>query len=108
MGIKNFEETLKEHSLTLNRGKLKTLQINIGRFCNLACHHCHVEAGPLRTERMNEETAERIIQLIKKSNEITTVDLTGGAPELNPHFRSIVVGKYLVVRHGTTARDRHY
>jgi len=103
MSIKNFEETLKEHNLKLNRGKLKTLQVNIGKFCNLACHHCHVEAGPLRTERMNEKTAERIIQLIKKSNDIATIDLTGGAPELNPHFRSIVVasreaGKEVIVR----------
>lgn len=91
MKIKKFNETLEENNLALSRTKLKTLQINIGKFCNLACHHCHVEAGPLRTERMNETTAERLIHLITNSKDITTVDLTGGAPELNPHFRSIVI-----------------
>lgn len=91
MKIKKFNETLEENNLVLSRTKLKTLQINIGKFCNLACHHCHVEAGPLRTERMNEKTAQRLIHLISNSKDITTVDLTGGAPELNPHFRSIVM-----------------
>lgn len=91
MSIKNFELSLKEVEKKLVRNKLSTLQINIGKFCNLACHHCHVEAGPLRPERMDEKTAKRLIQLIVTSKDIKTVDLTGGAPELNPHFRSIVV-----------------
>lgn len=90
MNMKNFEETLTEHNLILKRDKLRTLQVNIGKHCNLACHHCHVEAGPLRTERMDEKTAERLIQLIQNSKDITTIDLTGGAPELNPYFRRIV------------------
>lgn len=91
MNIKNFELSLKEFEKNLVRNKLSSLQINIGKFCNLACHHCHVEAGPLRTERMDEKTAQRLIHLIETSKDIKTVDLTGGAPELNPHFRSIVV-----------------
>lgn len=78
MNIKNFELSLKEAEKKLVRNKLSTLQINIGKFCNLACHHCHVEAGPLRPERMDEKTAKRLIQLIVTSKDIKTIDLTGG------------------------------
>ena len=103
MNIMNFDKKLEDHNLILQRSSLKTLQINIGKFCNLACQHCHVEAGPLRTENMDLNTAARIISLIQDSKEINTVDLTGGAPELNPHFRSIVSacidsGKEVIVR----------
>ena len=52
----NFNQTLKDHNLTVERGQVEILQINIGRKCNLACSHCHVEAGPLRTENMDEKT----------------------------------------------------
>ena len=62
------------------------LQINLGKLCNLACHHCHVDAGPKRTEIMSWETMERILAWAEPAA-IQRVDLTGGAPELNPHFR---------------------
>jgi radical SAM/Cys-rich protein len=76
----------------LRRERLDTLQINLGRYCNQACLHCHVEAGPHRTERMEARTAERIFELLLESPQIETVDLTGGAPELHEVFRPLVLG----------------
>jgi len=86
-----FSETLREHQLGLNR-KLSpsTAQINLGKLCNLACHHCHVDAGPKRTEIMTWQTMERILQLLENSPGVECIDLTGGAPEMNPHFRELV------------------
>ena len=89
-GFGDFKEKLNSFQKILKKEKLKTLQINIGKLCNLACHHCHVEAGPKRTEMMDEKTALRTIELIKNSKDIQIIDLTGGAPELNPFFKSIV------------------
>ncbi len=63
----------------------------MGKVCNQACHHCHVDAGPKRTESMNRQTAERVIALLQNTPEIGTVDITGGAPELNPNFRTLVM-----------------
>ncbi|MGE0527219.1 MAG: arsenosugar biosynthesis radical SAM (seleno)protein ArsS [Parachlamydiales bacterium] len=88
---KSFKETLSQHKLTVDRTPVEILQVNIGRLCNQACHHCHVEAGPKRTENMDEETVDRAIELLEKSETIHTVDITGGAPELNPHFRKLVI-----------------
>lgn len=73
----------------LQRDKLTTLQVNLGYRCNQQCLHCHVNAGPRRTENMSLETVNQVISLLK-ANDITTLDLTGGAPELNPHFRHLV------------------
>lgn len=89
--MKSFKETLDQHSLKVDRTPVEILQVNIGRLCNQACHHCHVEAGPKRTENMDERTVSRVIELLEKSKTIRTVDITGGAPELNPHFRKLVV-----------------
>lgn len=85
-----FIKVLSEHSLDLNRNEIKTLQLNLGMLCNLACLHCHVEAGPKRTELMQLPTIERILKLLDADSTIETVDLTGGAPEMNPHFRFLV------------------
>jgi radical SAM/Cys-rich protein len=86
-----FVEKLAAHDLwPLFRGKVSTLQVNVGRLCNMACHHCHVEAGPKRTEIMTRDVAERVVELLDRSPGVTTVDLTGGAPELNPSFRWLV------------------
>jgi radical SAM/Cys-rich protein len=71
---------------------LKTLQINVGKRCNQACVHCHVDASPVRTESMSEEIALACLQVLKAHPEIETVDITGGAPEMNPHFRALVTG----------------
>lgn len=81
-----FSEVLAEKKLRLRRDMPNELQINIGKLCNLACHHCHVDAGPKRTELMSWETMQKILTWIDDS-EIKKVDLTGGAPELNPYFR---------------------
>ena len=84
-----FEQKLAANGQTLNRAWLETLQINVGRKCNQACHHCHVEAAPWRTEMMNARAARRIGGWIT-SHRPKTVDLTGGAPELSEHFRYLV------------------
>lgn len=87
----SFERTLRQQgALPLVRERVRTLQINVGKLCNMACHHCHVEAGPKRTEIMEREVAERLVQLLARSPDIEVVDFTGGAPELNPHFRDLV------------------
>jgi radical SAM/Cys-rich protein len=71
------------------RRRLETLQVNLGYVCNQACLHCHVNAGPTRTESMTRETADLVLAYLRASG-ATALDLTGGAPELNPHFRDIV------------------
>ena len=70
---------------------MRVLQINIGKKCDLACNHCHVEAGPKRTENMTTETMERILTLLASAPDVEVVDVTGGAPELNPNFRRLAV-----------------
>jgi radical SAM/Cys-rich protein len=64
----------------------QTLQVNLGKRCNQACHHCHVDAGPKRTEVMASVTAQRVLDLLVQSHSVTELDITGGAPELNPNF----------------------
>ncbi|HHC72256.1 MAG TPA: radical SAM/Cys-rich domain protein [Thiotrichales bacterium] len=73
----------------LRRAQLQTLQVNLGYRCNQQCLHCHVDAGPKRTEIMSRETVEEVLLCLER-NRIGTLDLTGGAPELNPHFRYLV------------------
>jgi radical SAM/Cys-rich protein len=86
-----FTATLRRHGVApLRRLAPHTLQVNVGKLCNQACHHCHVDAGPKRTEIMTRATAERVIELAASSPGITTLDFTGGAPELNPSFRWLV------------------
>lgn len=85
-----FSKKLEEHGSNTLRSKLRTVQVNMGKLCNQACLHCHVDAGPTKTrENMTEKTVERLLSLLQKS-EVETVDITGGAPELNPNFRSFV------------------
>lgn len=95
-----FQETLEDLNLPLRRRSLKTLQVNIGKLCDLACRHCHVEAGPNRTENMTQKTVDAILGSLDQAKEdgliVETVDITGGAPELNPNFRNFV--KKLVQR----------
>ena len=75
----------------LRRMPLETLQVNLGYLCNQSCLHCHVNAGPTRKEIMTRETIDEILSYLAQSN-IKTLDLTGGAPEMNPHFRDLVSG----------------
>lgn len=76
----------------LARRSVEIVQINLGKRCNQACLHCHVEAGPTRTESLVGATADRLLELLAASEMVDTVDITGGAPELNPHFRRLVDG----------------
>lgn len=85
----SFAHTSRAHGLELSRTPLEILQINVGKLCDLACHHCHVEAGPKRTEIMDSRTTARVLQLLADAPSVHTVDLTGGAPEMNPHFRTL-------------------
>ncbi|HEX7402618.1 MAG TPA: arsenosugar biosynthesis radical SAM (seleno)protein ArsS [Usitatibacter sp.] len=75
----------------LGRRRLDPLQVNVGYVCNQTCLHCHVNAGPTRTESMTRETADQVLEYLAASG-ATTLDLTGGAPELNAHFRHLVTG----------------
>ena len=87
----NFTQTLQSHDLpNLRRTQLSDLQINLGYLCNQACEHCHVEAGPKRTELMNWDTMQKILAWAKEAR-IKSVDLTGGAPEMNPDFRDFIL-----------------
>ena len=89
----DFDATLEAQALSpLRRAAVSTLQVNVGKRCDLACHHCHVEAGPNRTEMMDERTADRVIELLERNPGVRTLDLTGGAPELNAQFRRLVRG----------------
>lgn len=73
----------------LHRGGIDTLQVNVGYRCNQSCVHCHVNAGPNRTEEMSGEIADVVLDVLARRR-IGTLDITGGAPELNPHFRRMV------------------
>ena len=74
----------------LRRKRLQTLQVNLGYLCNQSCTHCHVNAGPNRTEVMTSDTVDSVIDFLDES-QVKRLDLTGGAPELNPYFRRLVV-----------------
>jgi len=87
----------------LTRGRLETLQVNLGYRCNQSCVHCHVNAGPNRTEEMSAETIDLVLDVIERRH-ISTLDVTGGAPELNPHFRRLVVSARDM---GVKVMDRH-
>lgn len=91
----------------LTKSQISVLQINLGKRCNLACTHCHVEAGPKRTEELTPEICAQLIELIYRFPEIKIVDLTGGAPEMNYGFKPLVeaarhAGKQVIVRSNLT------
>ena len=91
----------------LTKKSITVLQINLGKRCNLACTHCHVEAGPKRTEELSPKICEQLIELIHRFPQIKIVDLTGGAPEMNYGFQPLVeaareTGKQVIVRSNLT------
>ncbi len=98
-----FEEKLSHEGLyPLRPTGIEVFQVNIGKMCNQACHHCHVDAGPDRKEIMSRETMETCLEVLREL-EVKVVDITGGAPELNPHFEWFVeqlraLGKSVMVR----------
>jgi len=96
------DEVLRIHSHPLAAMEITTLQVNVGYRCSLACKHCHVGGGPDRTEVMDRGTVDAVLAALERSG-IGTIDITGGAPELNPHFRHLVrssrtLGKHVIVR----------
>lgn len=108
--LEKFESKLDEIGLyPLKPTGIEIFQINVGYMCNMTCKHCHVDAGPDRTEIMTRETLEYCLEALKNTD-IETVDLTGGAPEMNPHFRWFVnevykLGKQIIVRSNLTILD---
>jgi radical SAM/Cys-rich protein len=91
----------------LTKKEINVLQINLGKRCNLACNHCHVEASPKRTEELTPEICQQLITLIERFPQIKIVDLTGGAPEMNYGFKALVQaarksGKQVIVRSNLT------
>ncbi len=87
--MRSFTQRLKDNGKELRKRKIDALQVNMGKYCNQACIHCHVEAGPTRREMMSRETVDAVLRFLAGTN-IPTVDITGGAPELNPNFDYLV------------------
>ncbi len=103
LGLPFFQRKMRDAGLfPLKPTKLEILQLNLGKMCNQVCKHCHVDAGPDRKEIMTRETMEQCLRALAESD-IPTVDLTGGAPEMNPNFRWFVqqchaLGRHVMVR----------
>ena len=86
---RRFEDRLAAQGISeLRAHDVSTLQVNLGKRCNQACHHCHVDAGPHQTEEMSLETVELVLDVLRR-HPIETLDITGGAPEINQHFRHL-------------------
>ena len=101
-----FDSVLAQNNLELKAAGIDTLQVNVGKLCNQACKHCHVDASPKRTEIMTRAVVDACLDALRK-HRIPTLDITGGAPELNPHFRYFVTearkaGARVLVRHNLT------
>ena len=103
-----FQEKLAQSNLyPLKATGVEIFQVNIGKMCNQSCAHCHVDAGPDRQEIMTKETMTQCLNVIKKNGSFKTVDVTGGAPELNPHFRWFIeelkkLTSHIIVRSNLT------
>lgn len=99
-----FQQKLEQSNLyPLKPTQVEIFQVNIGKMCNQTCRHCHVDAGPDRKEIMTKEIMQQCIDVLRKNEQLTTVDLTGGAPEMNPNFRWFVeeiakLGRHIIVR----------
>ena len=105
------EKLLAVHSGPLRAVSIETLQLNLGYRCNMTCKHCHLEAGPSRTELMDSTTIDKSLMVLRDYT-IGTLDLTGGAPELNPHLRPIIteadrMGRRIIVRSNLTIFYEH-
>lgn len=106
-GKYNFHEFIKNNIVDLSPLSVNTLQVNVTKLCNQACVHCHVDSSPNRTEQISIELVNRCLQILKTNKSVKNLDLTGGAPELNPHFDHFVVeakklSKHVIVRHNLT------
>lgn len=103
----SFRGTLFKHGIRLERGQTTTLQVNVGLLCNQTCKHCHLDAGPWRTELMDKETLDEVVALARRVR-FDTIDITGGAPELHPSLIEMVerfapLGNRLMVRSNLSA-----
>jgi radical SAM/Cys-rich protein len=103
----SFEKKLRESNLDLPPFSIDTLQVNVTLICNQACLHCHVDSSPKRTEQMDKKTVDKCLQILADYSQIKNLDITGGSPELNPHFDYLVfearkIGKHIMVRHNLT------
>jgi radical SAM/Cys-rich protein len=96
--VQPFSEKIRQLGAPLTRRGVDALQVNLGRYCNLACIHCHVESGPTRTEMMSRETVDAVLAFLARSS-IPALDLTGGAPELHPDFDYLVESARAIGRH---------
>ncbi|WP_027701934.1 arsenosugar biosynthesis radical SAM (seleno)protein ArsS [Metaclostridioides mangenotii] len=100
--IQKFTDRVENKELLYTKGNLSTMQLNIGKLCNLACKHCHVEAGPNRTELMTLETMKDCMDVFEENN-FSVLDITGGAPEMNPNLKYLIesarkLGSKIMVR----------
>nr|MBF0221148.1 arsenosugar biosynthesis radical SAM protein ArsS [Desulfobulbaceae bacterium] len=107
--VEPFSQSLKSRGLSLTRLKSTVLQINVGLLCNLACRHCHLEAGPARQEIMSADTVSQVVELSKRFS-FGVIDVTGGAPEMNPHILDLLGGlsgrgARVMLRSNLTAMD---
>lgn len=103
----NFRKFLDDNSVKSNPVSINTLQVNITKLCNQTCVHCHVNASPKRKEQMDLKSVNRCLEILEENENITNLDLTGGAPELNPYFDYFVteakkLNKHIMVRHNLT------
>src|SRR5947199_10730501 len=96
--MQSFAERLRSNGCSLIRRAVDVLQVNMGRYCNLACIHCHVESGPTRKEMMSRDSVESVLSFLSRT-EIPTLDVTGGAPELHPDFDYLVAAARRLGRH---------
>lgn len=95
-----FAEKIRETGIEkLTADTIEILQVNLGKLCNMTCEHCHVDAGPDRREIMQRDDIDACLAALERYPQIKTIDLTGGAPEMNPHFRDIVAGAKSLGRH---------
>lgn len=103
----NFRKYISENNVDMHPLSIETLQVNITKMCNQACRHCHVDSSPLRREEMDLRTVDKCLEVLKNTDGIKRLDLTGGAPELSKHFRYFVeeakkLNKHVMVRHNLT------
>jgi radical SAM/Cys-rich protein len=104
-----FAARLLANGGALRAARVTTLQINLGKRCNQACRHCHVDAGPARTEVMPDDVLDACLDALARHAQLDTLDVTGGAPELHPRFREIVtrargLARHVMVRHNLTVQ----
>lgn len=103
----DFNSIIAKHKCDLSPQTVDTLQVNVTKLCNQACLHCHVDASPNRTEQMNKAGIDKCLEILDTHKSINNLDITGGAPELNPHFDYFVteakkLNKNVIVRHNLT------